>query len=108
MYTLRQYVNGDPYILINYFFSKDKILFTKSGHNTDEKFQEACELREKAFLQNDIAKRNEIYHDLMQIVYDRAYYEPVIEYADQVAYSDAVKGFWMAGPIYHYEDCYFE
>lgn len=108
VYTLRQYVNGDPYILINYFFSKDKILFTKSGHNTDEKFQEACELREKAFLQNDIAKRNEIYHELMQIVYDRAYYEPVIEYADQVAYTDAVKGFWMAGPIYHYEDCYFE
>lgn len=44
----------------------------------------------------------------MQIVYDRAYYEPVIEYADQVAYRDTVKGFWMAGPVYHYEDCYFD
>lgn len=108
IYTLRQYVNGDPYILINYFFSKDKILYTESGHNTDEMFQEACDLRAEAFEIEDIDQRNEVYHKLMQIVYDRAYYEPVIEYADQVAYRDTVKGFWMAGPVYHYEDCYFD
>lgn len=108
VYTFRQYVNGDPYILINYFFSKDKVLFTKSGHDTDDMFKQACELREKAFAITDIGERNNVYHDLMQIVYDRAYYEPVIEYGDLVAYNDAVKGFWMAGPLYYYQDCYFE
>ncbi len=108
IYTFRQYVNGDPYILINYFFSKDKVLFTQSGHDTDEKFQEALKLREEAFLLNDIGERNDVYHDLMQVVYDRAYYEPVIEYADLVAYNENVKGFWMAGPLYNYQDCYFE
>lgn len=108
IYTFRQYVNGDPYILINYFFSKDKVLFTKSGHNTDEAFEEACELRGEAFKLSDISARNEVYHKLMQVVYDRAYYEPVIEYGDSVAYRDNVKGFWMAGPLYYYQDCYFE
>lgn len=107
IYTFRQYVNGDPYILINYFFSEDKVLFTQSGHNTDEYFEEACQLRAEAFALTDINERNEVYHQLMQLVYDRAYYEPVIEYSDFVAYRDDVKGFWMAGPLYYYQDCYF-
>lgn len=108
IYTLRQYVNGDPYILLNYFFGEDMFLYSVSGYNTDEKIQEIYDLRKQALQLVDQEERNQVYHEIMQIVYERAYYDSLLEYADQVAYGEDLKGFWLAGPIFHYEDCYFE
>lgn len=108
IYTLRQYANGDPYILLNYFFGEDMFLYASSGFNTDEKIQDVYKLRKEALQLVDQSERNNVYHKIMQIVYDRVYYDSLIEYADQVAYGEKLKGFWMAGPVYHYEDCYFD
>lgn len=108
VYTYRQYANGDPYILVNQFFWPEGATVKAYKQYTDEKFQECVDARAEAMVLIDQAARNEAYHKLMQVAYDRLYYAPVVEYADQVAHSEAVKGFWMSGPIYHYEDCYFE
>ncbi len=75
--------------------------------NTDEMFPQVLDARAEAFNLVDQTERNKVYNRLMQIVYDRLYYTPVIEYADNIAYTDQLQGFWMSGPIYHYEDCYF-
>ena len=106
VYTYRQYANGDPYILANQFFQADAPTVIAYKHYTDEKFQECVDARLKAVGLIDQKARNEAYQDMMQVAYDRLYYAPVIEYADQVVHSDAIQGFWMSGPIYHYEDCY--
>lgn len=108
IYAFRQYANGDPYILVDHFFSDDSQYSQNMGHRADEKFSDVQALRKEAFGIIDQDKRNEVYHKLMQIIYDRQYFTPLIEYADQIAYSESVKGFWMSGPIYHYEDAYFE
>lgn len=107
VYTYRQYVNGDPYILVNHFFDERNLTYNSAGHYKDEMFQQVLDAREEAFTLVDQTERNKVYNKLMQIVYDRLYYTPVIEYADNIAYTEQLQGFWMSGPIYHYEDCYF-
>lgn len=107
VYTYRQYANGDPYILVNQFFDGVSATYKSSGYGEDEMFPQAAAARQEAMGLVDQDARNEAYHKLMQVAYDRLYYTPVVEYADNVAFTDSLQGFWMSGPIYHYEDCYF-
>lgn len=108
IYALRQYVNGDPYILAGMWFKADGSYAIATGHPQNEEFSVVADYRDEALAIIDQEERNKVWNQLMDEAYDKQYFTPLIGYADQIAYNEDLKGFWMAGPLYHYEDAYFE
>lgn len=100
------YTNGDPYLMLNSlsgsFYSE--IL----GYKNDEGYADVVSKYADALTIIDTEERNEVYRDVMQIAYDRCYTISLTDLSDVGVHSESLQGFWMGGPAYHYEDCYWQ
>lgn len=99
------YCNGDPYILLGTFSGE---LSSRSlGLSTSPEYAEANEILKNALQIVDDQERFVYYRQLMDISYDNCFTTPLIDVCDYGVHPENLHGFWMGGPAYHYEDCYW-
>ena len=99
------YTNGDPYIMLSAY--ANGVHNERMNLGVDEKFLDMEATVQKAFQILDPKARALEYQNAMNISYDRGYTIPIMDTADVGVHVEGLKGFWMGGPAYHYEDAYW-
>ena len=105
-YLQTLYTNGDPYLMLNSFVSSFYAEYL--GYKNDDEYANVASMYTDALSIIDSEARNEVYREIMQCAYDRCYTISLADLSDVGVHSKSLKGFWMGGPAYHYEDCYWE
>lgn len=64
------------------------------------------EIANQAKVQQDTDARNELYHQLFDIIIDNVWQYSLVDYGATFLMRKDIEGFWTGGTAYHYEDAY--
>lgn len=99
------YTNGDPYIMLSGYKGSD---YDPFGIGSGPEAEQLRKLVNEALVIQDEEARIDAYRKAMDVAYANLWTIPIMDIADIAVHRKEQKGYWISGPVYHYEDIYFE